>query len=111
MNITVFYHLIFLFYHDAPSFARGRAQEKPLAGARGSEDPSSILHHCRHHCHGQHHKAEGDAVDAEEGEVVALDVIHQEADSRQADHESHHAAHRQHSHLGAGDGDTRRRRI
>ena len=29
------------------------------------EDPSSILHHCRHHCHGQHHKAEGDAVDAD----------------------------------------------
>ena len=37
---------------------------------------------------------------------MALDVIHQEADSRQADHEGHHAAHRQHSHLGAGDGDT-----
>ena len=51
------------------------------------EDPSSILHHCRHHCHGQHHKAEGDAVDAEEGEVVAFDVIHQEVDSRQTDHE------------------------
>ena len=42
---------------------------------------------------------------------MALDVVHQEADSRKADHKGHNAAHQQHSDLGAGNGRTGKREL
>ena len=52
--------------------------------------------------HGQDDQTQHDAVEAEELEVMALDVIHQEADGGKADHKGDHAAHHEDSDLGAG---------
>ena len=51
---------------------------------------------------GQDDQAQHDAVKTEELEVMALDVIHQEADGGKADHKGDHAAHHENSNLGAG---------
>lgn len=50
--------------------------------------------------HSQNDGTQHDAVEAEELEVVAFDVIHQEADGSQADHKSNHTAHHENGHFG-----------
>ena len=52
--------------------------------------------------HGQDDQAQHDTVKTEELEVMALDVIHQEADGGKADHKGNHAAHHEDSDLSAG---------
>ena len=77
----------------------------PAAGRRTAQIRGRIsLCNGADRSNGQDDDAQNDAVQAEELEVVALDVIHQEADRGQADHESHDAARDEDGDLRPGEG-------